>query len=154
VGRPSAPVGRDEGVESSGSVASLRKAGSEALVFAESVARRFRVRPRLVEGLLAVPSRRALRLWRSFGAVAVESGCCAGPSGRAGRVRGSEVKVVSLKGTQGEYRPWWRGNPRSRERIRRGIKASKGTEFAVRAIPVSWIQGNWELGFGWVKRNP
>lgn len=66
------------------------------LVFAESVARRFRVRSRLVEGLLAVPSRRLLRLRRSFGAAGAVSGCRRGPSGPVGWVRGSEVKVVSL----------------------------------------------------------
>lgn len=59
-------------------------AGSDALVFAESVARRFRVRSHLVEGLLpcaVVPSRRTLRLWRPFGVDRVVSGCRAGPSG-------------------------------------------------------------------------
>lgn len=144
---------RAEGGEFSGSFALVWIAGSDVLVFAESVARRFRVRPRPVEGLL-VPraagsgaevlrdrGRREFVLRRSFGV------CGAGS-----RIRGEGGE--SLKGTQGEQRPRWRGNPRSRERIRRGIKASKGTEFAVRAITVSWTQGNRELGFGRAKGNP
>lgn len=97
-------------------------------------------RAQALEVLRGLASReRALR--RSFGAWVAGS-----------RFRG--VDSVSLKGTRFEDRPWWRGNPKSRERTRRGIKASKRAEFAVRAITVSWIQGNWELGFGRVKGSP
>jgi hypothetical protein len=127
-------------VEEERSSLRTKTAGSDALVFAESVARRF-LRAVAPGRGAAGPSRRALR---PSGRECV-SQLLFGVAEAGSRFRGDGGE--SLKGTRGEQRPWGRGNPATRERTRRGIKASKRAEFAVRAITVLKAQGNREADF-------